>query len=288
MDLRSISDRLEWEEGVWVSKGKAAVSYPEEGHEGCFQLEENSFWYRHRGNCIIEAINQYPPRGAIFDVGGGNGVVAKAIEEKGYETVLVEPGETGAGNAQKRGLTHIVRSTLEEAGFRAGTLPAVGLFDVLEHIRDRRDFLETVYRLLEPGGKLYITVPALGSLWSAEDDFAGHFKRFTVKTISKELKDLGFHVEYATYMFSFLPPAIFLSRSLPYRLGWAKKDDWRKRYRNEHTPPNTFLAKLLEKACNVELKRIRRRKPIPWGSSCLVVAAHPGADRQVLRGSKIS
>lgn len=275
MDFRLISDHLELVEGIWFSKGKSEISYPDQGHEGCFHLEAESFWFRHRNNCIIETIKQFPPHGPVYDVGGGNGFLAMALEENGIEAVLVEPGENGVLNAKKRGLKNIICSTLEEAVFKPNTLPAVGLFDVLEHIRNHRAFLETLFQLLEPGGRLYITAPAFGSLWSGEDEFAGHFKRWTVKAVIKQLSELGFHVDYATYIFSLLPVPIFLFRSLPYRLGWIKKTNWQVRYQKEHSPKKGIPGKLLEKAWNTELKRIRSKRTIPFGSSCLVAASHP-------------
>jgi SAM-dependent methyltransferase len=259
----------EWGE---VSTAGPGLSYPEEGNELCYQLEEHSFWFRHRNNCIVEVVKKFPPRGFLFDVGGGNGFVTKALEDSGIRCVLVEPGQKGVENAGKRGVTHIIRSTLEDAGFRPHTLPGVGLFDVLEHIRDFRAFLKTVFHLLEPGGRLYITVPAFQFLWSGDDNYARHLKRFTLKCMRKRLQEIDFHIDYATYIFSPLPLPIFLSRSLPYRLGFTKKPDWESRYKNGHSQRNGIAGKLLEKVWNAELKRIRNKKTIPLGSSCLIAA----------------
>ena len=286
MDFRLISDHLELVEGIWFGRRKPGISYPDQGHEACFQLEADSFWFRHRNNCIIEIIKQFPPHGPVFDVGGGNGFVARALEENGIQTVLVEPGKTGVLNAKKRGLIHIICSTLEEARFKPNTLPAVGLFDVIEHIRNHRAFLETVFQLLAPGGKLYLTAPAFGYLWSAEDEFAGHFKRWTVKAIIKQLSELGFHVDYATYIFSLLPGPIFLFRSLPYRLGWIKKTDWQVRYQKEHSPQKGIPGKFLKKIWDKELKRLRSKRSIPFGSSCLLAASHPTVTGPGKQGSE--
>lgn len=246
--------------------------YPEEGHELCYRLEEDSFWFRHRNNCIVEVVKGFPPRGLLYDVGGGNGFVTRALEDSGIQCVLVEPGQKGVENARKRGVTNIICSTLEDAGFRPHTLPGVGLFDVLEHIRNHRAFLTTVCHLLEPGGKLYITVPAFRFLWSADDDYACHVKRCTVKHMRKLLQETGFLIDYATYIFSPLPLPIFLFRSLPYKLGFTKKPNWESRYKSEHLQRKGFSGKLLEKIWAAELKRIRNKKTIFPGSSCLIAA----------------
>ncbi|NIM10830.1 MAG: methyltransferase domain-containing protein [Candidatus Aminicenantes bacterium] len=272
IDFRSISDNLELDDDIWVTKSKSNVSYPEQGHEFCFKMEENSFWFRHRNNCIIEVVKLFPLGGIFFDIGGGNGFVSKGLEEKGIETVLLEPGEKGVANAKKKGLKNIICSTLENTGFKYNTLPAVGLFDVIEHIEDDERFLKSVFHLLKPRGRLYITVPAFNFLWSEEDEYAGHFRRYTIKSLRKMLVEIGFHVEYATYIFSILSFPIFLFRSLPHKLGFIKKPNWESRHKSEHSRRKGISGKLLEKIWNTELKRIKNKKKIPFGGSCLIVS----------------
>ena len=63
------------EDGIYYAIGSEAISYPEEGNEACFQIEDQSFWFRHRNHCIQELVRKFPPngKGPIFDVGAGNG-----------------------------------------------------------------------------------------------------------------------------------------------------------------------------------------------------------------------
>lgn len=260
IDFRSISNNLELADDIWAAKSKSKISYPDEANEKCFEIEENSFWFRHRNNCIIEVVKRFPPKGIFYDVGGGNGFVAKELEENGIETVLVEPGEIDVTNARKRRLRHIICATLEDAGFKSHTLSTVGLFDVVEHIEEDKAFLRLVFELLVPGGGLYITVPAFDFLWSGEDDYAGHFRRYTIENLRKILDEIGFHVEYAIYIFSVLPFPIFLFRSLPHKLGFIKKPNREGRYKSENSQRKGISGKLLEKTWNAELKWIRNKK----------------------------
>lgn len=70
--INQISNNLENKNGIWVSKSEAMVSYPEEGYDSCYKIEDVSFWFRHRNNCIIEvAKNILNTDDFIFDVGGG-------------------------------------------------------------------------------------------------------------------------------------------------------------------------------------------------------------------------
>lgn len=67
------------EDGVWVSKDRSETSYPEEGIQICFQVEDSSFWFNHRNDCIVDAMRQFPPGGTVLDLGGGNDFVSVAI-----------------------------------------------------------------------------------------------------------------------------------------------------------------------------------------------------------------
>ena len=46
------SDRLYENNGIYFSEKRTEVSYPEEGNKDFFEIEENSFWFNHRNNCI--------------------------------------------------------------------------------------------------------------------------------------------------------------------------------------------------------------------------------------------
>src|SRR4051794_33846409 len=91
-------------EGFWVSLSASEISYPEQGNDICFSMEESSFWFNHRNDCILAIARSFPPQGTFFDVGGGNGYVARAIQDAGFSAVVVEPGPAGARNAKKRGI----------------------------------------------------------------------------------------------------------------------------------------------------------------------------------------
>ncbi len=82
--------------GYWKANSDEEVSYPSEGNEVYAELEETSFWFKHRNETIIAAIENFPPSSAIFDIGGGNGYVAKGLIDAGFDCVLIEPGIAGA------------------------------------------------------------------------------------------------------------------------------------------------------------------------------------------------
>jgi len=269
------SEHLRLIEGVWQPEDAGAVSYPKHGNDLCFQVEDKSYWFAHRNRCILELVRSHPPDGVLYDLGGGNGFVCAALQREGFETVLVEPG-SGVWNARKRGVTHVVRSTLEAARFRAGSLPAAGAFDVLEHIEDDTAFVAGVSALLQPGGRFYCTVPALQGLWSHEDNFAGHHRRYSRRLLQKLMESSGLRVEFISSFFAWLVAPVLLFRTMPFVLRVRRAPDHppADRVQADHSLP-PMVSRVVDLLHAWELKRLRSRRSMHLGSSLLCVARKP-------------
>ena len=268
LDLGRLATNLrQADDGLWVAAERESVSYPESGNDVCFQVEERSFWFRHRNRCILAAMRLLPPAQPFFDIGGGNGYVAAALQRADIETVLVEPGVLGARRARARGIPTVACATLESAGFRQNIMPAAGLFDVLEHIADDVGFLRSLRSYLAPGARLYLTVPAYPWLWSHEDDAAGHFRRYTTTSLRRVLTQAGFVLAYSTYFFSILPLPILIARTIPSRLGRRAvtvAHTEREHVRDE----GAIVSRVLAAECNA----VAGGRRVPFGGSCLAVA----------------
>jgi SAM-dependent methyltransferase len=274
INLQAIAPNIRMSpEGYWTAPAAARISYPAGGNDACFAVEDSSFWFGHRNACIREVLRQFPPSGTVFDIGGGNGCVAKVLQESGLDVVLVEPGASGAQNAVQRGIRQVICATLRDAGFIAATLPAAGLFDVVEHIEDDLGFLRNVHDLIAPGGRVYLTVPAHRWLWSHEDSMAGHFRRHSERSVRRLLENSNFVVEYLTAFFRFLPAATFAFRVLPFRLGLPQSHELQdaSALRRDHELQGT-TASLLKWMMKKEVAAIRAGRRYRFGGSWLAVA----------------
>ncbi|MCX6357389.1 MAG: class I SAM-dependent methyltransferase [Candidatus Aureabacteria bacterium] len=270
LDLNKFSAALTCRDGIWFSPSASPVSYPHEIRDLIFQIEDSSFWFRHRNCCIGEAIRNYPPAGVLLELGGGNGCVSKYLQDNQIGVVLLEPDIAGIRNARERGVKNLICSTYKDARFNGHSLPAIGLFDVLEHIEDDLGFLRDVKNTLMPGGRVYITSPAHNFLWADADDYGKHFRRYALGSLSSILGKAGFEAEYGTYLFSLLPTPILLLRALPYAIGirgrWSVE-----RARKEYMHDRGLAQSLLRYFGHLECALIKHRKRIPFGSSCLVI-----------------
>jgi len=237
----------------------------------CQQIEQDSFWFNHRNNIIIEAVKIFSPQKTFFDIGGGNGFVSKGLQNAGINVVLIEPGLEGAINAKNRNIKNVVCSTLEDAEFDNSSLDSIGLFDVVEHIKDDSIFLTDIHRYLKNNGYIYITVPAYSFLWSNDDVDAGHYRRYSLKKINELLSKCGFSIEYSTYFFSILPLPIFLFRSIPSILGMNNKSSDLVKNKKEHSNKKGVVNSIMRKVWSLELGKIKKSKKINFGSSCFIV-----------------
>jgi SAM-dependent methyltransferase len=280
MNPEDVADNLlRREDNLWVARTREApVSYPEAGSAICLSFEEDSYWFRHRNRCIASVVRRFHRGGTIWDVGGGNGFVSRGLLDAGFDVALVEPSAEGAQNALRRGIPRVVCSTLEDARFHPGSLAAVGLFDVLEHVEDDRGFLRLLRRHLSPGapgapgGRLFLTVPALPWLWSSNDSASGHFRRYTGASLRRALAEAGFRVEYLTAFFRPLVIPLFLGRSLPSRLGLrraVRPEVTRREHGAGRGPLPSVLGKILER----EERLVREGRELSLGTSLLAVAS---------------
>jgi len=255
IDFSKYSNNLELKEnGIWFSKSTQTISYPEDGNDLCLELEDFSFWFKHRNDCIIQLVKSFSPNENFFDVGGGNGFVSLGLQNAGVNVSLLEPGISGVLNAKK------INEFVEN----------IGVFDVVEHIEDEQAFLRSCNSMLKSKGKIFVTVPAFNFLWSNEDDYSGHFRRYTTKTLQNSLEKAGFKLLYNSYLFSLLPLPIYLMRTLPSKLNMHKNFSDKDKFVKEHKSNKS--SGVLEKVWQWELNKIKNLSKIPFGSTVIAVA----------------
>ena len=90
------------------------------------------------------------------------------------------------------------------------------MLDVLEHIPDAVEALKKAYHLLQPGGRMLLTVPAFNLLWTTHDDYNHHVTRYTKKLMIEQANQTRFIVEKQHYLFHWTPQNyLFAQRCCP-------------------------------------------------------------------------
>jgi SAM-dependent methyltransferase len=204
----------------------------------------------------------------VLDVGSADGPSVGWLRGSGMRTALdIDPRGLGPGG---------VCGSVLQLPFRDGCFDVVAAFDVLEHCRPESAALAEVARVLTPGGRLLLSVPAYQWAWSDFDDENGHHRRYTRARAERAVRAAGLEVRRSTYAFTSVFP-FFVAERLVRRV---RNRVWR--------PPSGEPADIvslpqvprpLERVLLglAELdRRALRSRDLPFGSSVLVAASKPG------------
>ncbi len=103
---------------------------------------------------------------------------------------------------------------------------AVIACEVLEHIEDESAFLGKIRGLLNPGGRLILSIPARKKLWSDHDEIAGHFRRYEKQDIIDLLSRHQFErINVIAYGYPFIN-ALRMARIVLTKCQYAAKIGW--------------------------------------------------------------
>jgi len=71
--------------------------------------------------------------------------------------------------------------------------------DVIEHIKNDIAAIKCIYKLIKPGGKLLLTVPALSYLYGPKDKNVGHYRRYNRQELYAKISNAGFKITKVRY-----------------------------------------------------------------------------------------
>jgi SAM-dependent methyltransferase len=78
-------------------------------------------------------------------------------------------------------------------------LDTIICLNVLEHVHDDQLSLGTMRRLLQPGGRLVLLVPALPAIYGSLDRALGHFRRYTPAELERKYDAAGLRLRHREY-----------------------------------------------------------------------------------------
>lgn len=243
-------------------------------------VEDEHFWFRSRNVAIAKVvrslITDWPPGYKVLEVGCGTGNVLRALEQTcvGGTVVGMDLFKEGLAFARQRVSCPLVLGNIENPPFLGG-FNLIGAFDVIEHIPDDVRVLHSIHTMLEPDGRLLVTVPAHQALWSYFDTASHHCRRYEPSELRQKLNQTGYEIEFLSPFMASTYPLIWAGRRVARAMARDRRPnegqtDHDLALKELRIIPviNPMLAFLLTQ----EARLIERRRTLPMGSSLLVIA----------------
>jgi SAM-dependent methyltransferase len=230
---------------------------------------ENTYWWFIARNRILEKVVRtfckIEKSFNLLDVGCGTGGFASLLKDD-CNVIGIDTSDIALDYSRKRGLTNLENCYLNNFDkTKYGSINAITMLDVIEHVEDDASVVCDAYNLLESGSYMIASVPAYQWLWSHHDEMHMHYRRYTTTTFKKLFNDAGFKVMYISHFNSILFLPAVMKRSLDKITGAENKND---------SPidevPN-FINGLFTKLFMLEKSWIPKLV-IPFGLSIVLVA----------------
>ncbi|MEW6001035.1 MAG: class I SAM-dependent methyltransferase [Nitrospirota bacterium] len=239
-------------------------SYAEKYH----QLEEIYWWFHARRDMIYKLIKDYGRDVRILEVGCSGGALLKFLKKQGFKKLYgIDIDKDAIEICRQKDISDVSVADAEKTAFKDQKFDLIIASDILEHIREEDRALLEWNRILKPGGRLFIFVPAFKFLWSQHDKVNRHYRRYSKAGLIEILEKNGFRIEKVSYWnFSLFLPAtlIRLTKKLFARNGTGSGDQL-------YGTPG-FINKTLEYVLGLENRLLSGGINLPVGISLFAVA----------------
>lgn len=142
--------------------------------------------------CLDRLIERYGLGPPFLDVGCGIGDLSVYVAGKGWDGKAIDISDE-AVQISKKNLIRYSKVEVEKKSLFAagGKYRTILLWDIIEHLENDEKALKKMASLLYPGGYVLIAVPSNPREWRWDDDFYGHWRRYTTEEIEDKVKKAG-------------------------------------------------------------------------------------------------
>jgi SAM-dependent methyltransferase len=177
-----------------------------EEYKKMYELEDLYWWFIGRRKLVKWLLRKHSPNGKesrLFDIGCGTGLNLSTFAKE-YLTFGSDNSEEALSFCRERNLAGVFSCSADAIALRDESVDMVTALDVLEHVREDLPALKEINRILAPGGKLIVIVPAYGFLWSEHDEALHHYRRYVARELRSKLTASNFEIERSTYFITAL------------------------------------------------------------------------------------
>lgn len=229
-------------------------------------LEEENWWHKGRRDLILRLISKNKKQN-ILDIGCSSGALLKLLELNDFKELTgIDNSKEAIKECKKRGLNKTFVMDGSKLNFPDNKFEIIIASDILEHIKDDKAALSEWFRIVKPGGKMILFVPAFNFLWSNHDVINKHYRRYYKNNLEKIIKESGFVLKKVSFWsFTLFLPVSLVKIFQRYFI----KNSSEQMYNH-----NEIINKILLKMILLENKIIQRLN-LFVGTSLLIVAEKP-------------
>jgi SAM-dependent methyltransferase len=181
-------------------------------------VEDVHWWFVGRRRILLQLLDRYlgtngTHRRRILDVGCGTGTMLTYLQAFG-DAEGVDIDEEAIGYCRERGLQSVQLGEATKLPYPDDSFDLVTILDVVEHLDDDVAAFREMRRVLRPGGRLLVTVPAHRFLWGDQDEVNQHKRRYRARELRERIVAGGLEVVRLSYMNALLFPPIAAARFL--------------------------------------------------------------------------
>jgi 2-polyprenyl-3-methyl-5-hydroxy-6-metoxy-1,4-benzoquinol methylase len=163
----------------------------------------NHFWIKHRFAIfrrMWNTLNYSKSKIKVADIGCGHGILqAQLGSSLGWIVDGYDLNHTALSSSMATNHPIHLYNIHDRVDHLKGSYDVICLFDVIEHIENEQEFLDSVKFHLKPDGILVLNVPAVPWLYSKYDRVQGHFRRYTLNSLKQTLQLSGFSQVLQSY-----------------------------------------------------------------------------------------
>jgi SAM-dependent methyltransferase len=254
-------------------------------------MQERHFWYRGRSRFLLDAVHRTLGRARAeagryqaVDLGGGcGGWLAYLLRRKRFavgDVALADSSATALSMAASCVPVDVERHQIDLMDLPwSRRWDLAFLLDVLEHLPDQEAVLAQIRAALVPGGLLFVTVPALRSFWTWNDDVCRHLRRYCRRDFARLADHCGYELLDARYFMFILSPLLLGSRLAMAGSIRSKTEEQRRDLAvRMHSIPHPIVNGCLTAAFAAETP-LGHFVRFPWGTSLLAVLRRPAEER---------
>jgi len=178
---------------------------------------ENHFWCLARNRVLVRQLQRLPDFDQampIFDVGCGRGFTIAHLVRHGYNCFGSDLSDYSPPHSDAAGRT-FYNTDLDRLPERVRLeTRLILILDVLEHLPAPEVLLQSLRRIFPRAQWLVVTVPARSELWTNYDEYYGHYRRYSSRSLVHLLESAGFRMRSWRYFFHGLYVPALLAKLL--------------------------------------------------------------------------